>query len=78
MRLPINVICEIGKKIQNSKNPDLEFEKTFMNDHSIKIFTDGSKILSQNSVGSACICPELNIVKKTAWTLMHPYIQPSA
>lgn len=58
----INVNYEIGRKLQKSANPSEQFELIFKNDNAIKIFTDGSKGGESKSVGSACVCMDLDII----------------
>ncbi|XP_058807432.1 uncharacterized protein LOC131673441 [Phymastichus coffea] len=59
---PISVNIEIGVIFQNKDKPNSFFEEYYANDDSLKIYTDGSKTDAGRSVGSACVCPELNLV----------------
>ena len=63
MKINVNTNIELGCKLKKSKNPDAMFNNTFEKNQSIKIFTDGSKNDGGISVGSACVCPELNVIR---------------
>ena len=58
--IPIN--SYIGKLLKSkNNNPNTVLSNLVSEHESYTIYTDGSKISGANSVGSACICPELNI-----------------
>ena len=64
--IPINI--DLGKMLKKSKSTDINalFNEYFQNTDDISIYTDGSKIKESNSVGAACVCPDLNInIKKS-------------
>ncbi|XP_029674539.1 uncharacterized protein LOC115242419 [Formica exsecta] len=60
--IPINT--KIGKHLKQNVNPNTSFNKFISKHNSYTIYTDGSKVNGSNSVGTACICQELNIIKK--------------
>ena len=64
--IPFNL--EFGKQIKKAKNPNSEFEKHFKQSHCLTLFTDGSKILNSKCVGSAVVCPKLNLMKNKSLT----------
>lgn len=51
----------MGKKLLLSSNPNELFQDINKDNNDLKIFTDGSKNLLSKAVGTACICPELDI-----------------
>ena len=57
--LPINF--EFGKKLKNFQNPNFLVDSLVNDNHVLSIYTDGSKISNNRSVGFACQCPELNL-----------------
>ncbi|XP_058805549.1 uncharacterized protein LOC131672376 [Phymastichus coffea] len=63
MKISLNTNIDLGYTLRNSNNPNDAFNKEFSNVQSIKIYTDGSKNSASKSVGSACVCPELNVIK---------------
>lgn len=52
---------ELGSKLKRTENADSTLNNFLSNSESYRIYTDGSKVAGSNSVGSACICRELNI-----------------
>ena len=56
----IPVDFEFGKELKESINPNLLLDSMISNQNVYCIYTDGSKINGNNSVGSAVICPNLN------------------
>ena len=57
----IPIMTEIGKTLKQSSNPTLKLKELAYQPNYLNIYTDGSKNPSASSVGSACICKELNI-----------------
>ena len=62
MKTPIPTNFDIGKKLQKSSNPNEIFNQIFNCSGSLKLFTDSSKSDAGLSVGSACVCSELNAI----------------
>ena len=49
----ISVNISLGQKLKKERNPNLAFKTFLENQHALDIYTDGSKILGNNHVGSA-------------------------
>ena len=62
MSTPMCTNFEIGRKLQRSNNPNELFRKLFESADSLKLYTDSSKSDAGLFVGSACLCPELNLI----------------
>ena len=60
----ININTELGYKLSKVQNPNGMIEKFLAENNSIDIYTDGSK--TSESVGSAVVCPPLNIKIQSA------------
>lgn len=57
--LPVDF--EFGRSLQKSSNPDNIVTEFIERENALALFVDGSKMKEARSVGSACICPELQI-----------------
>ena len=57
----IPVDFDLGLKLKHSENPNAELRQKIDESGALAIFTDGSKIPGNNSVGAAAYCPELNL-----------------
>lgn len=58
----IDVNIEFGKTLKNIADPNTAVNTLIEHDKCIAIYTDGSKSKNTTSVGSACICTDLDIV----------------
>lgn len=59
MIIPVNT--ELGYELNNISDPNNRINDIVNNSDAFSIYTDGSKVLSNKSVGTACVCPELGI-----------------
>lgn len=57
--IPVNT--DLGYELNNITNPNNRLNDFLNNSYAISIYTDGSKVTSNRSVGTACVCPELSI-----------------
>ena len=62
MATPMCTNFDIGRKLQKSKNPNELCRQLFASSDTLKFYTDGSKNDAFLSVGSAYVCPELNLI----------------
>ena len=65
----IAVNTELGSLLKKSKDVNETLSDTIKLSNCIDIFTNGSKIKNALAVGSACVCPKLNIYCKKNITL---------
>lgn len=60
-KTPINVDMNFGKRLKEAKDPNILVNEKITKTGALAIFTDGSKVKGGDSVGFACICPELTL-----------------
>lgn len=60
-KIPAKVDLDTGRLLKDCDYLDALFHSLFDN-NALRIFTDGSKVKDGEAVGSACTCPELNII----------------
>ncbi|XP_034194193.2 uncharacterized protein LOC117610666 [Osmia lignaria lignaria] len=58
----ININTEFGKTLVRTGNPNTLIDQLTTEENSHAIYTDGSKSKESPSVGSACMCKDLNIL----------------
>ena len=55
---------KVGMSLKQNLNANEMLNDFIQNKHAYSIYTDGSKMLDSNSVGAACICPQLEVIIK--------------